>query len=236
MVDREVAFHLDAYKKSGAELIMGSGHFVAPKTIEVQLNDGGTRLLAGDQFVLNVGTHAAMPEIAGLADARPLTHVEALELDYVPSHLVVIGGGYVGLEMAQAYRRFGSRVTVIQPGPQILSREDADVAAAVQAVLSDEGIEFLISTQVLGVHGRSGREVTLTVRSGNGERAIEASDILVAAGRIPNTAGIGLEKAGIEVDNRGYIRVERAAADDRAGCLGHRRMCGQPTIHPCLGR
>ena len=151
MVDREVAFHLDAYKNSGAELIMGSGHFVTPNTIEVQLNDGGTRLLAGDQIVLNVGTHAAMPEIAGLADARPLTHVEALELDYVPSHLVVMGGGYVGLEMAQAYRRFGSRVTVIQPGAQILSREDADVAAAVQAVLSDEGIDFLISTQVQGV-------------------------------------------------------------------------------------
>ena len=207
MVDREVAFHLDAYKNSGAELIMGSGHFVTPNTIEVQLNDGGTRLLAGDQIVLNVGTHAAMPEIAGLADARPLTHVEALELDYVPSHLVVIGGGYVGLEMAQAYRRFGSLVTVIQPGAQILSREDADVAAAVQAVLSDEGIDFLISTQVQGVYGRSGRKATLTVRSSNGERAIEASDILVAAGRIPNTAGIGLENAGIEVDNRGYIRV-----------------------------
>src|SRR5215467_12635878 len=85
MVDREVAFHVDAYKKSGAELIMGSGRFVAPKTIEVQLNDGGTRLLAGDQIVLNVGTHAAMPDIGGLADARPLTHVEALELDYAPS-------------------------------------------------------------------------------------------------------------------------------------------------------
>jgi pyruvate/2-oxoglutarate dehydrogenase complex dihydrolipoamide dehydrogenase (E3) component len=206
MVDREIAFHLNAYRKSGAELIMGSGHFVAPKTIEVQLNDGGTRLLAGDQIVLNVGTHAAVPEIAGLADARPLTHIEALELDYVPSHLVVIGGGYVGLEMAQAYRRFGSRVTVIEPGPQILSREDADVAAAVQAVLSDEGIVFLTDTRVLGVQGQSGRKVALTLSDGK-ERAIEASDILVATGRVPNTGGIGLDKAGIEVDNRAYIRV-----------------------------
>jgi len=119
----------------------------------------------------------------------------------------VLGGGYVGLEMAQAYRRFGSEVTVIEPGPQILSREDADVAAAVQGVLSEEGIVFLVATQLLGVHGRSGQKATLTVRSGNGERAIEASDILVATGRIPNTAGIGLETAGIEVDNRGYIRV-----------------------------
>ena len=217
MVDREVALHLDAYKTSGAELIMGSGHFVAPKTIEVQLNDGGTRLIAGDQIVLNVGTHAAVPEIAGLADARPLTHIEALELDYVPAHLVVLGGGYTGLEMAQAYRRFGSRVTIIEPGPQILNREDADVAAAVQGVLSEEGVTFLCSTQVLGVQGQSGTKVTLTVRSADGERAIEASDILVAAGRIPNTAGIGLDKAGVELDNRGYIRVNerlQAAAPD----------------------
>jgi pyruvate/2-oxoglutarate dehydrogenase complex dihydrolipoamide dehydrogenase (E3) component len=207
MVDREVAFHLDAYQKSGAELIKGSGHFTAPRTIEVRLNDGGMRLLAGDQIVLNVGTHAAVPEIAGLADARPLTHVEALELDYVPSHLVVLGGGYVGLEMAQAYRRFGSELTVIEPGPQILNREDADVAAAVQDLLSEEGVSFLCATQVLGVEGRSGRKVTLTVRSADGERAIAASDILVAVGRIPNTAGIGLDKAGVELDNRGYVRV-----------------------------
>ena len=107
------------------------------------MNDGGTRLLAGDQIVLNVGTHAAIPDIAGLAAARPLTHIEALELDYVPSHLVVLGGGYVGIEMAQAYRRFGSRVTIIEPGPQILSREDADVADAVQRLLSEEGVSFL---------------------------------------------------------------------------------------------
>src|SRR6266436_3540085 len=207
MVDREVAFHLDAYKRSGAELIMGTGRFVAPRTIEVQLNDGGTRLLTGDQIVLNVGTHAAIPDIPGLAAAQPLTHVEVLELDYAPAHLVVLGGGYVGIEMAQAYRRFGSRVTVIEPGPQIISREDADAADAVQRLLSDEGVEFLTSTQVLKVDGRSGKKVTVTAQSVAGERQIEASDILVAAGRIPNTTGIGLEKAGIELDNHGYIRV-----------------------------
>jgi pyruvate/2-oxoglutarate dehydrogenase complex dihydrolipoamide dehydrogenase (E3) component len=217
MVDREVAFHLDAYKKSGAELIIGSGHFTAPKTIEVQLNDGGTRLLAGDQIVLNVGTHAAIPDVAGLAEAHPLTHIEALELDYVPSHLVVLGGGYVGLEMAQAYRRFGSQVTVIEPGPQILGREDADVAAAVQDLFSEEGVAVLTSMQVLAVGGQSGTRVTITIRSASGERTIEASDILVAVGRVPNTAGIGLEKAGIEVDNRGFIHVNdrlQASAPD----------------------
>ena len=128
MVDREIALHLQTYKTSGAELIMGSGRFVAPKTLEVHLDDGGTRALAGDQVFLNLGTHAAIPSVPGLAAARPLTHIEALELDYLPSHLVVLGGGYVGLEMAQAYRRFGSRVTVIESGPQLMTREDPDVA------------------------------------------------------------------------------------------------------------
>jgi pyruvate/2-oxoglutarate dehydrogenase complex dihydrolipoamide dehydrogenase (E3) component len=217
MVDREVAFHLDAYKRSGAELIMGTGRFVGPKAIEVRSDGGGTQLVEGERIVLNVGTHAAIPDIPGLAAARPLTHIEALELDDVPSHLVVLGGGYVGLEMAQAYRRFGSKVTVIEPGSQILAREDADVAAAVQGVLSDEGVTFLTSAKVIAVAGRSGEKVTLTVSSAGGEQAIDASDVLVAAGRIPNTNGIGLEKAHVDVDDHGYVRVndrlETTAAD-----------------------
>ena len=207
MVDREVALHLDAYKTSGAELIMGSGRFVAPKTLEVQLNDGGARVLTGDQLVLNIGTHAAMPDIPGLQAAQPLTHIEALELDYVPLHLVVLGAGYVGLEMAQAYRRFGSRVTVVEGGPRILSREDPDAAEAVQRILGDEGVEFLTSAQTRKVEGRSGKDVTVTVQSAAGETKIQASDLLVAVGRVPNTAGIGLEKTGVALDDRGYVRV-----------------------------
>src|SRR5579872_1304380 len=141
MVDAEIALHLRNYKASGAELIMGTGRFVAPKTLEVRLNDGGTRLLAGDQIFLNLGTHAAIPNVPGLEAARPLTHIEALELDYLPSHLIVLGGGYVGLELAQAYRRFGSRVTVIEKGPQIMNREDPDIAESIHGVLSEEGIQ-----------------------------------------------------------------------------------------------
>src|SRR5438105_1872704 len=132
MVDREIALHLQNYKATGAELIMGTGRFVAPKTLEVQLNDGGTRVLAGDQVFLNIGTHAAIPSVPGLEAARPLTHIEALELDYLPPHLIVLGGGYVGLELAQAYRRFGSRVTVIQSGSQLMTRADPDVAEEMQ--------------------------------------------------------------------------------------------------------
>ena len=207
MVEGEIAFHLHNYQTTGGELIMGTGRFVAPKTLEVRLNDGGTRVLAADQVFLNIGTHAAIPSVPGLEAASPLTHIEALELDYLPSHLVVLGGGYVGLEMAQAYRRFGSRVTIIQSGPQLMTREDPDVAEEMQRILSDEGIQILIAAETLNVNGRSGEEVGLTVRTRSGEQQIEGSDILVGTGRVPNTAGIALEQAGVELDDRGYIRV-----------------------------
>src|SRR6202047_2124822 len=203
MVKCEVAAVLQQYKTTGAELIMGTGHFVAPKTLEVRLNDGGTRELAADQVFINVGTHASIPSVPGLEAARPLTHIEALELDYLPPHLIVIGGGYVGLELAQAYLRFGSRVTVIQSGPQLMTREDPDVADEMQRILSDEGIQILVAAEPLNVHGKSGEEVSVTVRTTSGEQKIEGSDILVTAGRIPNTAGLGLEQAGGELDGRG---------------------------------
>jgi len=207
MVDAEIALHLRNYQTSGAELIMGTGRFVEPKTLEVRLNDGGTRVLSGEQVFLNLGTHAAIPNVPGLEAARPLTHIEALELDYLPSHLIVLGGGYVGLELAQAYRRFGSSVTVIEPGPQPMSREDPDVATEIQRILGDEGIRILVGAEPLDVHGRSGEEVSLRVRAAGGEQQIAGSDILVATGRVPNTAGIGLAEAGVELDGRGYIRV-----------------------------
>ena len=207
MVERQVAQHLKNYKASGAELIMGSGRFVAPKTLEVTLNDGGTRVLAADKIFLNVGTHAAIPNIPGLQAAQPLTHVEALELDYLPQHLIVIGGGYSGLELAQAYRRFGSEVTVIEAGPQLMAREDVDVAREMRRLLGDEGIDVIVEAQLIEVGGRSGEEVALTVRTVSGEQNIDGSDILAAVGRIPNTAGIELKEAGVELDSRGFIRV-----------------------------
>jgi len=207
MVKGEVAAVLQQYTATGAELIMGVGNFVAQKTLEVRLNDGRTRVLVGDQVFVNTGTHAAIPNVPGLAETEPLTNIEALELDYAPQHLIVLGGGYVGLELAQAYRRFGSRVTIIEYGPQLAGREDTDVAEEMRRILSDEGIDILVATETLRVRGRSGKHVSLLVRTLSGEQTIEGSDILVAAGRTPNTAGIGLEVAGIELDNRGYIRV-----------------------------
>jgi pyruvate/2-oxoglutarate dehydrogenase complex dihydrolipoamide dehydrogenase (E3) component len=228
MIEREVAFHLQAYASSGAELIMGSGRFAAPKTIEVQLNDGGTRALSGDQVVINVGTRAAIPDIPGLHAAQPLTHIGALDLDYAPSHLVVLGGGYVGVEMAQAYRRFGSRVTIVAQGQQLMAREDADVADEMLRVLRGEGIDILLGAETLGVQGQSGKHVSVTLRTEAGEQIIEGSDILVAVGRIPNTAGIGLEQAGIALDEHGFIRVNDRLQASAPGVWAIGEVAGSP--------
>ena len=228
MVDASVAAHLENYRTSGTELIMGTGRFVAPKTLEVRLNDGGMRVLTGDQAFLDVGTHAAIPDVPGLAAAEPLTHIEALELDHLPSHLIVLGGGYVGLELAQAYRRFGSAVTVVEQGPRLMAREDSDVVEEMQRILAEEGIHFLVSAQPLGLRGRSGQEVSLAVRVGSGEQKIEGSHILVAAGRVPNTAAIGLAEAGIELDDRGYIRVNDRLETTASGVWALGECAGSP--------
>jgi pyruvate/2-oxoglutarate dehydrogenase complex dihydrolipoamide dehydrogenase (E3) component len=136
-----------------------------------------------------------------------MTHVEALNLERLPGHLVILGGGYVGLEFAQAMRRFGSRVTIIQHGPRLLKGEDPDVADALRELLTDEGVEVLLQSEVLSVTGRSGTGVALRVRSGATEKTLEASDILAAVGRTPNTDRLDVDRAGVELDSRGYIRV-----------------------------
>src|SRR5262249_45361827 len=168
------------YGASGVDRIMGDAHFVGPKTLEVRLNDGGTRTVEGEKVFLNLGTHATIPPIPGLAEARPLTNIELLEIDRLPEHLVVLGGGYVGLEFAQAYRRFGSRVTVVEQGAQLLSREDPDVATELQRILVGEGIEILLATEVLHVEGRSGNGVRLRVRAAGHEETVDGSDVLAA--------------------------------------------------------
>jgi pyruvate/2-oxoglutarate dehydrogenase complex dihydrolipoamide dehydrogenase (E3) component len=215
MVDELVARHLERYHASGAELILGQARFVAPKTVEVVLNDGGTRHLVGDRVFLNLGTRPSVPPVPGLVEAA-LTNIELLELDRLPERLVVVGGGYVAVEFAQAYRRFGSRVTLLERGPHLLAAEDADVAEGVQQLFADEGIEVLPNSTPLRVEGRRG-ELRVSVRTTSGERTIEATDILAATGRTPNTSGIGLEIAGVKVDERGFVaandRLETSATD-----------------------
>ena len=207
MVNEQVEMHLGKFKASGAELVMGEARFTEPKTVRVTLNAGGTRSLRGERVFINVGTRSSVPDVPGLAAAAPMTHVEALNLERLPEHLVILGGGYVGLEFAQAMRRFGSRVTIIQHGPRLLKGADPDVADALRELLTDEGVEVLLQSEVLGVTGRSGAGVALRVRFGTAERTLKASDILVAAGRTPNTDRLDAARAGVELDARGYIRV-----------------------------
>jgi pyruvate/2-oxoglutarate dehydrogenase complex dihydrolipoamide dehydrogenase (E3) component len=207
MVDELIAVHRRNYSTSGAELIIGEGRFVAPKTIEVRAPDGGVRQISGERVFINVGTRAALPDIPGLLDCNPLTHVEALELDHVPEHLIVLGGGYVGLELAQPMRRFGAHVTVLQRGPQIAAREDPDVADVLMQHMMEEGVKIVLNAEALKVEGHCGTQVRVRMRTPRGERTIEGSELLVATGRHPNTANIGLDLAGVELDDRGYVKV-----------------------------
>src|SRR5467141_2489996 len=162
MVTGLVEMHQDLYKKSGAELVMGSGRFVGPKTVEVASAEGTTRLLRGKRVLINTGTRATIDPTPGLAESKPLTHIEALELDRIPEHLLVLGGGFVGLELSQAMRRFGSRVTVVDRNARLVHREDQDISEALHELFRDEGIEVVTGTRVSRVEGKSGESVKLS--------------------------------------------------------------------------
>ena len=207
MVDGLIEVHLANYKGSGAELIMGLGRFVAPKTIEVTSNDGSKRLLRGKNVLINTGTHATIDATPGLTEANPMSHIEALELDRIPGHLLVIGGGYVGLEFAQAMRRFGSSVTVIERNSRLAHREDEDISNALLELFQDEGIDVITGGQVDRVEGFSGDAVKVHVRQIRGNVVLEGTHVLAASGRTPNTDGIGLNVAGVKLTDRGYIKV-----------------------------
>jgi pyruvate/2-oxoglutarate dehydrogenase complex dihydrolipoamide dehydrogenase (E3) component len=228
MVEGLIELHLGNFKASGAELVMGEARFTEPKTVQVNLNAGGSRQLRGDRVFLNVGSRASIPDVPGLAAAGPMTHVEALNLERLPDHLIILGGGYVGLEFAQAMRRFGSRVTIIQRNHQLLEREDPDVADALLELMKDEGIDVLLQAETLNVTGRSGTSVKLQVRSGTAERTLEASDILVAAGRTPNTDRLDVAKGGVELDSRGYIRVNEKLQTTAADVWATGDCAGSP--------
>jgi pyruvate/2-oxoglutarate dehydrogenase complex dihydrolipoamide dehydrogenase (E3) component len=228
MIDGMVDLNFRRYRESGTELVMGQGRFVGPRTIEVATSDRGTRTLRGEIVVISTGSRARIDPIPGLAEARPMTHVEALELDRVPGHLVVLGGGYVGLEMAQAMRRFGSRVTVIERNDALAHREDRDVSEALRQLFEDEGIEVHTGTRVGRVEGRSGESVKLHVTRDGAEGSIEGTDLLVASGRTPNTDGIGLEAAGVERDDHGFVKVDERLRTTAPGVWAVGDCAGSP--------
>lgn len=228
MVQGLVDTHLALYRQSGAELIMASGRFVAPKTLEATLTDGTKRLLTGKNVVIGTGTHAALDKIPGLAAARPLTHVEALELDVVPEHLVILGGGYVGLEFAQAMSRFGSKVTVLDRNHRLIHSEDDDVTDGLQRLFEDEGIDLVLNAKINSISGVSGEAVRVTLEQHGVEKSIDGTHILVAAGRVPNTKDIGLELAGVELTERGYIKVNERLETTAPGTWAVGEVAGSP--------
>lgn len=225
MVDGLVDMHLGKFADSGAELVRGRGVFVGPKTIKV-----GDRLLTGETVVICTGSTAFVDSsIPGLVDAKPLTHVDILNLETLPSHLVILGGGYVGLEFAQVFARFGSQVTVIERNSQVLKNEDADVVAELTTLLAREGVQFLTSTSVTSVSGVSGTSDGVVV-SVSGEEAarIPASHILCAAGRTPNTTGIGLEEHGIRLTAKGHVHVDEQLRTSIPGVFAVGDCAGSP--------
>lgn len=208
MVDGLVQMHVGKYKASGAELIMGQGTFVGPKTLEVTLDDGGgVRTLRGQRIILSTGSRATIDDVPGLREGRPLTHVEALELDIVPEHLLVLGGGYIGLEFAQAMRRFGSRVTIIERNAALAHREDPDISEALGELCRNERIDVCTGAKVTRVEGLSGASVQVHVVQEGTEVILQGTHLLAASGRSPNTDGIGLELAGVALTEHGHIKV-----------------------------
>ena len=228
MVDGLVQMHLDNFKASGAELLMGSGRFIGSKTIEVTLADGGARVLRGENVVISTGSRAAIESIPGLTEASPLTHIEALDLDQIPGHLLIIGGGYVGLELAQAMRRFGSHVTIIERNERLAHREDQDVTEMLHDVFREEGIEVVTSAHITKVEGKSGERVKLYAARDGAEIILEGTHLLVASGRAPNTQGIGLELAGVETTDRGYVKVNERLETTAPGVWAVGDCAGSP--------
>lgn len=228
MVQGLVDTHLDLYRRSGAELIMASGRFVGPRTLEATLLDGTKRLLCGTNVVVGTGTHAAVDSTPGLLETQPLTHVEALELDVVPEHLIVLGGGYVGLEFAQAMRRFGSKVTVIDRNERLLHHEDEDVSEGLRSLFEDEGIDLVLGTKVLRVAGTSGESVRVSLARDGVERTVAGSHLLVTGARTPNTKDIGLELTGVELTDHGYIKVNERLETTAPGVWAVGEVAGSP--------
>jgi pyruvate/2-oxoglutarate dehydrogenase complex dihydrolipoamide dehydrogenase (E3) component len=214
----------------GLDLLMGEASFTGPKELEVRLNGGQTIQLSADDIFINVGARPANPPIEGLDTVPALNSTTIMELDELPERLLVLGGSYVGLEFAQMFRRFGSEVTVVQRGKQLMSREDADVAEAVAEIMRQDGIEVLLKAQAQRAERSDDGRIRLTIRTPEGERVLEGSHLLVAAGRPPNTDTLGLEAAGVETDERGFVKADERLETNVPGIYAMGDVKGGPAF------
>ncbi|MGH9615954.1 MAG: mercuric reductase [Acidobacteriaceae bacterium] len=220
-------------KTKNLDLIYGGARFTAPKSIFVETNGGEQLSLNADKVFIDTGTRATMPPIAGLDQAQPLANVldnvSIMELDQVPKHLLVLGGGYIGLEFGQMFRRFGSRVTIVHSDAQLLPREDSDIAEAITKILREDGIEVLLGAKTERVTGDAGR-IALEIQQDEERQTLEGTHLLVAVGRSPNTEELDLPAAGIETDEKGFVRVNSRLETNVAGVYGIGDVKGGPAF------
>ena len=214
----------------GLDLLHGEAAFVDPKTLEVRLNDGQVVRIGGKRTFINTGGRPAIPSIPGLNEVSWLDSTSIMELDRVPEHLLVLGGGYIGLEFGQMFRRFGSAVTVVQRGRQLLAREDPDVAEAVAGILQEDGIEILLAAEAIRVAKAADNSLRLTVKTPGGERVLTGSHLLVAPGRVPNVESLNLAAAGVATDSKGFIRVNEFLETNVPGIYAMGDVKGGPAF------
>jgi pyruvate/2-oxoglutarate dehydrogenase complex dihydrolipoamide dehydrogenase (E3) component len=214
----------------GVDLIMGEANFTGSHTLELRLNNGEMRQLIAGTIFINAGARPAQPSIPGVDAVATLNSTSIMELDEVPDHLLVVGGGYIGLEFGQLFRRFGSQVTVIQRDAGLLAREDPDVAEEVANIMREDGLEVLLETKPVSVEQSSTGTISLTVQTKMGERILNGTHLLMAAGRIPNTDRLNLDAAGIQMDKRGFIQLNERLETNVPGIYALGDVKGGPAF------
>jgi dihydrolipoamide dehydrogenase len=216
-------------KTPNLDLIFGTASFAGPKEIAVRTKDGGTRSLTADRIIINAGTRPAIPKLSGLDAISYLDNASIMELEAVPEHLLILGGGYIGLEFGQIFRRFGSQVTIVQSAKQLLSREDADVADEVAKILREDGIELLLNTKAEKVSSENHR-IRLDVTVSGQTRTLQGSHLLVATGRTPNSDTLNLQAGGIETDAKGFIKINSSLETNVSGVYAIGDIKGGPAF------
>ena len=229
---------VDSFRNSGQsnlentanlDLIFGEASFSGPQSVAIKLKGGSQRTISASKIFINAGCRPGLPPVEGLKEIPYLNSTSIMELNELPEHLLVLGGGYVGLEFGQMFRRFGSRLTIVQSGSQLLAQEDPDIAEEVAKILQQDGIEVLLNTKAQRAT-LTGREIALTVASGTGTRTIQASHLLVATGRSPNTEALNLVAAGIETDKYGFIKVNSKLETSAPGIYALGDINGGPAF------